>query len=179
MAIGTQDIKIMTEKILVREMDEGDWPRVWDMLQRVVRDGETYTYPRDMDENLGRSLWCPAGKWTNLVACNDDCHIIGAAKVGPNQLGPGAHVSTASFIVDRNSRGLGAGRLLLEAALRHAQASGYCSMQFNAVVETNHHAVALWQSAGFRVIGTVPGAFQHPVNGKVGLHIMYKSFGNA
>lgn len=46
-------------------------------------------------------------------------------------------------------------------------------MQFNAVVETNTAAVALWQSLGFEIVGTVPGAFDHPTHGYVGLHVMY------
>jgi RimJ/RimL family protein N-acetyltransferase len=47
-------------------------------------------------------------------------------------------------------------------------------MQFNAVVETNHAAVAIYKRLGFRLIGTVPGAFAHPTQGRVGLHIMYR-----
>ena len=48
-------------------------------------------------------------------------------------------------------------------------------MQFNAVVETNVRAVALWQSLGFDVLATVPKAFAHPAEGLVGLHVMYRS----
>ena len=50
---------------------------------------------------------------------------------------------------------------------------GFRGIQFNAVVETNTAAVALWTSLGFTVIGTVPGAFEHPARGYVGLHVMY------
>jgi hypothetical protein len=31
-----------------------------------------------------------------------------------------------------------------------------------AVVETNERAVALWQSLGFEIVGTVPEAFRPP-----------------
>jgi ribosomal protein S18 acetylase RimI-like enzyme len=55
-----------------------------------------------------------------------------------------------------------------------ARADGYRAMQFNAVVETNTRAVALWRSLGFEVLATVPEAFDHPVKGFVGLHIMYR-----
>jgi ribosomal protein S18 acetylase RimI-like enzyme len=47
-------------------------------------------------------------------------------------------------------------------------------MQFNAVVETNTAAVALWQELGFEIVGTVPEAFEHPHHGRVGLHVMYR-----
>jgi hypothetical protein len=49
------------------------------------------------------------------------------------------------------------------------------AMQFNAVVETNMAAVRLWQSVGFKVLATVPDAFDHPEHGFVGLHIMYRA----
>ena len=48
-------------------------------------------------------------------------------------------------------------------------------MQFNAVVETNTGAVALWRSLGFETLCTVPGAFRHARSGAVGLHIMYRT----
>jgi ribosomal protein S18 acetylase RimI-like enzyme len=53
-------------------------------------------------------------------------------------------------------------------------ASGYRSMQFTAVVETNNAAVALWQSLGFEILGTAPEAFNHAKHGLVGLHMMFQ-----
>jgi len=47
-------------------------------------------------------------------------------------------------------------------------------MQFNAVVETNTGAVALWLSLGFEVLGTVPEGFRLPDGRYVGLHIMHR-----
>ena len=58
--------------------------------------------------------------------------------------------------------------------LADARAAGYRAMQFNAVVATNTGAVALWESLGFRVLATVPEAFDHPSEGPVGLHIMHR-----
>ena len=55
-----------------------------------------------------------------------------------------------------------------------ARADGFRAIQFNAVVETNAPAVALWRSLGFRIVGTVPEAFAHPVHGYVGLHVMHR-----
>jgi len=52
--------------------------------------------------------------------------------------------------------------------------SGYRSMQFNAVVETNTGAVHLWQALGFKILTTVPEAFDHREHGLVGLHVMFQ-----
>jgi RimJ/RimL family protein N-acetyltransferase len=57
-----------------------------------------------------------------------------------------------------------------------AQSQGYAAMQFNAVVETNTAAVRVYQRLGFDVVGTVPRAFEHPRQGRVGLHVMYQEF---
>ena len=65
-------------------------------------------------------------------------------------------------------------RALGEYALDWARASGYRVMQFNAVVETNTRAVALWRSLGFQVLATVPEAFNHPTRGYVCLHVMHR-----
>ncbi|WP_414642112.1 GNAT family N-acetyltransferase, partial [Actinocrinis sp.] len=54
------------------------------------------------------------------------------------------------------------------------RAAGFRAIQFNAVVETNIYAVRLYESLGFKIVGTVPEAFHHPGEGYVGLHIMHR-----
>jgi GNAT superfamily N-acetyltransferase len=95
--------------------------------------------------------------------------------MGPNRGGRGAHIATASFMVSRTARGHGIGRALGRHVIDWATRQGYRGIQFNAVVETNTAAVALWQDLGFAIIGTVPNAFDHPRHGYVGLHVMYLS----
>jgi hypothetical protein len=50
---------------------------------------------------------------------------------------------------------------------------GFRAIQFNAVVESNVGAVRLWESLGFTIVGTVPGAFRRPSGEYVGLHVMH------
>ena len=59
-------------------------------------------------------------------------------------------------------------------ALEEARRLGFTAMQFNFVVSTNTHAVALWRSLGFAVIGTSPGAFRHPTLGAVDAYVMHR-----
>jgi ribosomal protein S18 acetylase RimI-like enzyme len=47
-------------------------------------------------------------------------------------------------------------------------------MQFNIVVSSNARAVALWQSFGFAIVGTLPGAFDHPNRGFVDAYVMFR-----
>jgi GNAT superfamily N-acetyltransferase len=90
------------------------------------------------------------------VVAEEDGVIAGSAKMGPNRSGRGAHVATASYMVDRAHQGRGIGRALGDYTLGWARAAGYRCMQFNAVVETNTAAVHLWQSLGFQILATVP-----------------------
>ncbi|WP_010476366.1 acetyltransferase, partial [Streptomyces somaliensis] len=59
-------------------------------------------------------------------------------------------------------------------SLRWAKEAGFRGMQFNAVAQTNTHAVRLYEDLGFRIVGTVPDAFRHPTRGYTGLHVMYR-----
>ena len=118
-------------------------------------------------------MWVQGPPGHTVVAC-DGPRTLGSAHMGPNRPGRGSHVSTASFMVAADARGQGVGRALGEHALSWARLRGYAAMQFNAVVESNHAAVQLWKALGFRVIGTVPEAFEHPTLGRVGLHVMHR-----
>jgi GNAT superfamily N-acetyltransferase len=154
----------------IRKYNDGDWPSVWPIFREVVEAGDTYAYDPNWSSDEARAVWVEAHM---VVAC-DGPRVLGTAKMGRNRPGPGSHVATASFMVTRDARGLGVGRALGEYALAWAREEGYAAMQFNAVVESNHPAVRLWQALGFKIIGTVPEAFQHPTLGRVGLHIMHQ-----
>ena len=93
--------------------------------------------------------------------------------MGPNRPGRGAHIATASFMVDPALHGRGVGRALGEHVVGWARGAGFRGIQFNAVVETNQAAVRLWESLGFEIPGTAPEAFDHPQHGLVGLHMMF------
>jgi len=99
--------------------------------------------------------------------------VLGTATMGPNRPGRGAHMGTASFMVAPLARGRGVGRSLGSWVVDWHRDHGYRGIVFNAVVETNTAAVSLWRSLGFTIIGTVPGAFDHPEHGFVGLHVMH------
>jgi GNAT superfamily N-acetyltransferase len=151
-----------------------DWTAIWPFLRRIVASGETYTWPRDVSEEQAREMWLLEPPGHTVVATGPDRTVLGSAKMNPNHMDPASHIASASFMVAPEHSGQGVGRALGEYALEWARAEGYRAMQFNAVVETNTPAVALWRSLGFEVVGTLPEGFRHPVKGYVGLHIMHR-----
>jgi GNAT superfamily N-acetyltransferase len=159
----------------IRKYGDADWPQVYAIIREVIDAGETYAYDPDWTEDETRDVWVVTAPSRTIVAADGD-RILGTAHLEPNRPGRGSHVGTASFMVGSDARGRGVGRALGERVLELARGDGYASMQFNAVVETNSAAVHLWQDLGFEIIGTVPEAFEHPVHGRVGLHVMYQRF---
>jgi L-amino acid N-acyltransferase YncA len=159
---------------VVRPARDGDWPAIWPFLRDIVRAGETYTWETEVTEDRAREKWMQPPPWQVVVAESPDGKVIGTAKYGPNQEGPGNHVANASFMVDRRNAVGGVGRALAEHVIDAARQTGYLAMQFNAVVATNTRAVSLWQSLGFEILTTIPDAFRHPTDGYVGLHVMYR-----
>jgi GNAT superfamily N-acetyltransferase len=159
--------------VLIRAAAPSDWPAIWQFFSAIVAAGETYAYPDDLTSETARALWMESAPGLTVVAEIDGV-VVGSAKAAPNRPGRGAHVATASFMVDPVAQGHGVGRALGEYVVGWARDQGFRSMQFNAVVETNRGAVQLWQSLGFEILATVPEAFEHPTAGFVGLHVMYR-----
>lgn len=160
--------------MLIRAATDADWPAIYPFFDAIVSAGTTYAYPEGLSSEEAKALWMPGPPSRTVVAVKDDV-VVGSATMGPNRPGRGAHIATASFMVDPATHDRGIGRALGEHTLAWAREQGYRGVQFNAVVETNHAAVHLWQSLGFAIIGTVPGAFNHRDDGYVGLHVMFRT----
>jgi L-amino acid N-acyltransferase YncA len=156
----------------IRDARHEDWARIWPVFAETVRAGETYAYDPGLTSEQARALWVAPAPGATVVAVDGD-DLLGTASMRPNRDGRGAHIGTASFMVAAQARGHGVGRALATHVVGWHREHGFRGIQFNAVVETNTAAVALWRSLGFTVVGTVPGAFDHPVHGFVGLHVMF------
>ncbi|MET9592950.1 N-acetyltransferase [Streptomyces sp. NPDC006516] len=160
--------------MLIREATAEDWPAIWPFFHEIVAAGETFTYPLDLGREQAQEWWLLTKPNRSVVAVDEAGTVLGTAKMNRNHMGNGSHISSASYMVAPQYSGQGVGRALCEYTVDWARTAGYRAMQFNAVVETNTHAVKLYRSLGFEVIGTLPEGFNHPAEGYVGLHIMHK-----
>ncbi|WP_254052337.1 GNAT family N-acetyltransferase [Aeromicrobium sp. A1-2] len=157
---------------MIRDAVDDDWTQIYPIFAAVVEAGETYAFPEGLSADEARPWWMDQSSGRTVVAAEGDL-VLGSAKMGPNRPGRGAHIGTASFMIDVRQRGRGIGRALAVHMIEWSRQQGFAGIQFNAVVETNLAAVALWTSLGFAIVGTVPGAFDHASQGRVGLHVMY------
>lgn len=160
---------------LVREATAEDWPAMWAFMEGIVRAGETFSWDRETTQEQAQVMWFPQPPGHTFVAVGSGGEILGTANSVRNHRGGASHIASASFMVDPAHSGRGVGRALGEHVLDQARDDGFRAMQFNAVVETNTRAVALWRSLGLKVVGTLPEGFRHPVHGYVGLHIMHRA----
>jgi len=151
-----------------------DWPAIWEIVRAVVATGDTYPYPPDITEDAARTLWMKAGGRELTYVARLDGELVGTAYIRSNGVGLSDHIANAGWMVDPRLQGQGIGRPFAEHVIEEARRLGYHGMQFNAVVSTNTKAVALWESLGFDIVGTVPDAFRHPGGAMVPVHVMYR-----
>jgi L-amino acid N-acyltransferase YncA len=109
-----------------------------------------------------------------LCAVDAQNTVLGLCHIPPNNEGRCAHIANCGYMVSSSVRGQGVGRLLVRGSLDVAREMGFMGVQFNAVVSTNAAAIALYQSEGFKIIGTVPRGFLQKDGHYVDMHIMYR-----
>ncbi|WP_330276232.1 GNAT family N-acetyltransferase [Lentzea sp. NBC_00516] len=154
----------------VREARQDDWPQIWPIIRNVITQQETIPYDPGMSEPDARRTWLlPAP--ARVVVAGDQ--VLGTANMYANRGGPGNHVASGTLMVAEEARGKGVGRALTTDMIDWARRSGFAAVQFNAVADTNTAAIHLYESLGFVTLGTAPRAFRHPVEGLVGLRIMW------
>jgi L-amino acid N-acyltransferase YncA len=158
--------------ITVRPATDQDRDAIWQILEPVIRAGETYPLSRDLDRNSALAYWF--GHPHTVFVAETDGRIVGTYFIQPNQAGGGSHVANCGYVTATNETGRGVARAMCAHSLEEALRCGYRAMQFNFVVSTNERAVRLWQSFGFEIVGRVPEAFAHPAAGFVDALIMYR-----
>ncbi len=163
----------MPSTLNIRKATQDDYARIWEILEPIIRDGDTYTVPKEWSEEEAIGYWCSANKHTFVAELNGE--ILGTYYLRQNGMGGLSHIANCGYVTGRNARGRGVASQMCEHSLKQAMELGFTAMQYNCVVSTNSGAVRLWQRWGFDIVGTLPKAFNHPTAGMVDAYIMYKS----
>lgn len=157
----------------IRPARPEDADAIWAALEPVLRAGETYALPRDMDRAAALAYWLGPDRET-LVAEADGA-FLGTYYLRANQAGGGAHVCNCGYVTAPEARGRGIAAAMCAHSLDLARSRGFRAMQFNLVVSSNQGAIRLWQRMGFATIGRLPGAFAHPTLGDIDALVMYRA----
>jgi L-amino acid N-acyltransferase YncA len=158
--------------MLIRPALSGDANAIWAIMEPIIRAGETYTLPRDMDERSALAYWL--SDQHEVFIAEDNGNIVGTYFLQANQQGGGGHVANCGYMTAVTATGRGVARSMCEHSLSRARGRGFRAMQFNFVVSTNERAVRLWQSFEFEIVGRLPNAFLHPTLGYVEAYVMYR-----
>lgn len=159
--------------LMIRPIQEDEWPAVWTMIEPVLRAGETYAYASTLSADEAYRVWIEAPLAT-YVAYDASQQLVGTYYIKANQPGQGAHVCNCGYIVAPTAREQGVGAAMCRHSQQAAVKQGFRAMQYNLVVATNESAVRLWQANGFEICGRLPEAFRHPRLGYVDALVMYK-----
>ncbi|MBM2835154.1 MAG: family N-acetyltransferase, partial [Candidatus Brocadiaceae bacterium] len=100
--------------------------------------------------------------------------ILGTYILKKNQPGLGGHVANAAYMVHPDAHEQGIGKAIGNHSIKQAKKLGFSALQFNFVVSTNIVAIQLWLKLGFKIVGTVPKAFNHQKLGLVDVYIMHR-----
>jgi ribosomal protein S18 acetylase RimI-like enzyme len=158
--------------MLIQPAADGDKNAIWAIMEPIIRAGETYTLPRDMDKARALAYWLSAER--EVFVAEDNGDIVGTYALQANQKGGGDHVANCGYMTAVSATGRGVARAMCAHSLDRARERGFRAMQFNFVVSTNERALRLWQSFGFEIVGRLPRAFQHPTQGYVDAYVMYR-----
>lgn len=158
----------------IDEFTPADWPKVWAILEPVIRAGETYPCPTDMTEPETRRFWTE-GRRHLFVARDDAGAMVGAFYIKPDQIGLGDHVANCGYAVAEEARRRGVAVEMCLASQTIARERGFLAMKFNLVVSTNEAAVRAWTKCGMAILATIPKAFRHARLGLVDAHIMFRT----
>lgn len=156
----------------IRKAVPGDEDGLWAILEPVIRAGDTYDFPQQTSRDEALRAWlAPANA---CYVALDGNEFVGTYVLHPNRKGGGAHVSNCGYMTASHAYGRGVGSAMCAHSLDEARAAGYRAMQFNFVLASNRRAVELWERMGFQIVGRVPEAFLHPVEGYTDALVMYQ-----
>jgi L-amino acid N-acyltransferase YncA len=161
-------------EMMIRPATDSDRDAIWEIFQEVIAAGETYPIESNIPREQALAYWF--GHNAHVFVAENESGIVGSYTLHQNQAAGGSHVANAGFIVGKNTRGQGIGRMMGEHCLNEARRLGFRAMQFNFVVSTNESAAQLWQDLGMKIVGTLPRAFKHPIRGYVDVYVMYQEF---
>ncbi|MDN3514063.1 MAG: GNAT family N-acetyltransferase [Candidatus Brocadia sp.] len=158
--------------IKIRKAKDTDFEDVWNIFHQVVKKGDTFAFAPESTREECKALWMQPGICTYIAELRGK--IAGTYILRKNQPGLGAHVANAAYMVHPEAHGQGIGKAMGNHSIKQAKNLGFSAIQFNFVVSTNIVAIQLWLKLGFKIVGTVPKAFNHRRLGLVDVYVMHR-----
>ena len=159
--------------MIIRKAVTKDLNAIWEIFHQVVKEGYSYVFHPDTPRTDLDKYW--TGPEFHVWVAEINNKVVGSYYLKPNYTGLGSHIANAGYCVHNQHIGSGIGKQMCEHSINSAKELGFKAMQFNFVVASNHGAIKIWEQFDFKIIGTIPNAFQHQKLGLTDAHIMYRS----
>ena len=95
--------------MLIRFAAAGDEDTIWPIMKPILRDGETYALPRDMDKTTALAYWQSAEH--EVFVAEENGEIVGTYFLRANQKGGGGHVANCGYMTAASATGRGVARI--------------------------------------------------------------------
>jgi ribosomal protein S18 acetylase RimI-like enzyme len=164
---------LMADNIVIRPATRQDDDAIWQIIEPMLRAGETYTLPSEISRDEALAYWFSPEH--EVFIAETDGAVVGCYYLRANQRGGGSHVANCGYVTAQHATGRGIARAMCLHSLDAARQRGFRAMQFNFVVSTNQRAIHLWTSLGFATVGRLPDAFLHPRLGYIDALVMYRA----
>ena len=115
----------------VRGVKLEDADAIWRILEPMLRAGETYPLPREMNKDEALSYWM--GTDHEVFVAEEDSEIVGTYFLKANQKGGGAHVANCGYVTAAAAQGRGLARMMCHHSIERAKERAFRAMQFNFV----------------------------------------------
>ncbi len=144
--------------INIKELTENELFGAIEIWNSVVEDGTAFPQTELLTDQTGREFFANQSFTGVAVDVHTD-EIVGMYILHPNNIGRCGHICNASYAVKKNRRGEHIGELLVSHCINTGKELGFKILQFNAVVKSNHSALALYKKLGFTQLGVIPNGF--------------------
>ena len=114
----------------IRPATDGDADAIWTIMEPIIRAGETYTLPRDMNQESALAYWFSTER--EVFVAEDSGEIVGTYCLQANQKAGGAHVANCGYMTAVSAIGRGVARAMCTHSLHRARERGFRAMQFYA-----------------------------------------------
>jgi len=158
-------------KIDIRPLTKADKALFIKLFSEINQERDVFPFYPDMTDSEIENFMIQ-DNMNNYIAIYRG-EIVGGYFLKNNFPGLADHIAVAGYMVNKNFRNLGLGKLLVKHSLAKARARGFKAMQFNCVV-SNNSSVYLYKKLGFDIIGVIPEGYRHSTQGFIDLYIMHR-----
>src|SRR2546430_14380697 len=121
--------------MLIRPATAADKNAIWTIMEPILRAGETYTLPRDMDKASALAYWFSGER--EVFVAEDNGSIVGTYSLQANQKGGGSHVANCGYMTAVTAAGRALGPAVCGQSLVRAPARRFRSMHYKLLIRTN------------------------------------------